>query len=435
MREIKIGMLGFGTVGTGVVRVLRENEQEIMAKTGAKLCLKTVLVRDAKKKRPYMEGLHLTEDIEEILSDEEIDIVIELLGGIHPAREYMLRAMEKGKNVVTANKDVVAQFGKDMFETMEKHGVDFHFEASVGGGIPIVMPLKQCLTANRVTEIMGIINGTTNYMLTQMTENGSDYDSVLKEAQEKGYAEANPAADVEGLDAARKIAILASIAFNTRIRFEDVSVEGITHITPPDIDYAKTLGYVVKLLAIGRDLGERGVDVRVHPVFLPKGHPLASVNDVYNAIFVRGNAIGEAMFYGRGAGSLPTASAVVADVIDIARDMQMDTFGRVHCTCYANKSLCPIEETEASYYVRLLVDDKPGVLAAIAMAFGNHKVSMKSVIQTRRCQDKAEIVAITHRVKHRALEEAAVDLRSLAVVSEVRSIIRVENMQEENGSC
>ena len=435
MREIKIGMLGFGTVGTGVVRVLRENEQEIMAKTGAKLCLKTVLVRDAKKKRPYMEGLHLTEDIEEILQDEEIDIVIELLGGIHPAREYMLRAMEKGKNVVTANKDVVAQFGKDMFETMEKHGVDFHFEASVGGGIPIVMPLKQCLTANRVTEIMGIINGTTNYMLTQMTENGSDYGSVLKEAQEKGYAEANPAADVEGLDAARKIAILASIAFNTRIRFEDVSVEGITHITPADIDYAKTLGYVVKLLAIGRDLGERGVDVRVHPVFLPKGHPLASVNDVYNAIFVRGNAIGEAMFYGRGAGSLPTASAVVADVIDIARDMQMDTFGRVHCTCYANKSLCPIEETEASYYVRLLVDDKPGVLAAIATAFGNHKVSMKSVIQTRRCQDKAEIVAITHRVKHRALEEAAVDLRSLAVVSEVRSIIRVENMQEENGSC
>ena len=343
--------------------------------------------------------------------------------------------MEKGKNVVTANKDVVAQFGKDMFETMEKHGVDFHFEASVGGGIPIVMPLKQCLTANRVTEIMGIINGTTNYMLTQMTENGSDYGSVLKEAQEKGYAEANPAADVEGLDAARKIAILASIAFNTRIRFEDVSVEGITHITPADIDYAKTLGYVVKLLAIGRDLGERGVDVRVHPVFLPKGHPLASVNDVYNAIFVRGNAIGEAMFYGRGAGSLPTASAVVADVIDIARDMQMDTFGRVHCTCYANKSLCPIEETEASYYVRLLVDDKPGVLAAIATAFGNHEVSMKSVIQTRRCEDKAEIVAITHRVKHRALEEAAVDLRNLAVVSEVRSIIRVENMQEENGSC
>lgn len=435
MREIKIGMLGFGTVGTGVVRVLRENAPEIMAKTGAKLCLKTVLVRDAKKKRPYMEGLQLTEDIDEILNDEEIDIVIELLGGIHPAREYMLRAMEKGKNVVTANKDVVAQFGKDMFDTMEKHGVDFHFEASVGGGIPIVMPLKQCLTANRVTEIMGIINGTTNYMLTQMAENGSDYGSVLKEAQEKGYAEANPAADVEGLDAARKIAILASIAFNTRIRFEDVSVEGITHITPADIDYAKTLGYVVKLLAIGRDLGERGVDVRVHPVFLPKEHPLASVNDVYNAIFVRGNAIGEAMFYGRGAGSLPTASAVVADVIDIARDMQMDTFGRIHCTCYAQKSLCPVEETEASYYVRLLVDDEPGVLAAIATAFGNQKVSLKSVIQTRRCREKAEIVAITHRVRHKSLEAATVDLRRLAVVSEIRSVIRVENVQEESGSC
>ena len=256
MKEIKIGMLGFGTVGTGVVRVLRENEREITAKAGVKLTLKSVLVRDAKKERPYMEGLHLTENVDEILNDEEIDIVIELLGGIHPAREYMLVAMEKGKNVVTANKDVVAQFGKDMFEAMEKYGVDFHFEASVGGGIPIVMPLKQCLTANRVTEIMGIINGTTNYMLSQMAENGSDYDSVLKEAQAKGYAEANPAADVEGLDAARKIAILASIAFNTRIRFEDVSVEGITKVTPEDIEYAKALGYVVKLLAIGRDCGE-----------------------------------------------------------------------------------------------------------------------------------------------------------------------------------
>ena len=402
---------------------------------GVKLTLKSVLVRDAKKKRSYMEGLHLTEDVNEILNDEEIDIVIELLGGIHPAREYMLRAMEKGKNVVTANKDVVAQFGRDMFEAMEKHGVDFHFEASVGGGIPIVMPLKQCLTANRVTEIMGIINGTTNYMLTQMAENGSDYDSVLKEAQDKGYAESNPAADVEGLDAARKIAILASIAFNTRVRFEDVSVEGITKITPEDIEYAKALGYVVKLLAIGRDSNEAGVDVRVHPVFLPKAHPLASVNDVYNAIFVRGNAIGEAMFYGRGAGSLPTASAVVADAIDIARDMQLDTFGRLHCTCYAHKSLCPVEETEASYYVRLLVDDEPGVLAAIATAFGNHKVSLKSVIQTRRYKERAEIVAVTHIVKHKKMQEAAEDLKNLSVVSEIRSIIRVENPQEDVASC
>ena len=435
MKEIKIGMLGFGTVGTGVVRVLRENEREITAKAGVKLTLKSVLVRDAKKKRSYMEGLHLTEDVNEILNDEEIDIVIELLGGIHPAREYMLRAMEKGKNVVTANKDVVAQFGRDMFEAMEKHGVDFHFEASVGGGIPIVMPLKQCLTANRVTEIMGIINGTTNYMLTQMAENGSDYDSVLKEAQDKGYAESNPAADVEGLDAARKIAILASIAFNTRVRFEDVSVEGITKITPEDIEYAKALGYVVKLLAIGRDSNEAGVDVRVHPVFLPKAHPLASVNDVYNAIFVRGNAIGEAMFYGRGAGSLPTASAVVADAIDIARDMQLDTFGRLHCTCYAHKLLCPVEETEASYYVRLLVDDEPGVLAAIATAFGNHKVSLKSVIQTRRYKERAEIVAVTHIVKHKKMQEAAEDLKNLSVVSEIRSIIRVENPQEDVASC
>ncbi len=435
MKEIKIGMLGFGTVGTGVVRVVQENEREITAKAGVKLCLKSVLVRDAKKSRPYMEGLYLTENIDEILDDEEIDIIVELLGGIHPAREYMLRAMAKGKSVVTANKDVVAQFGKDMFEAMEKYGVDFHFEASVGGGIPIVMPLKQCLTANRVTEILGIINGTTNYMLTKMSENGSDYDSVLKEAQEKGYAEANPAADVKGLDAARKIAILSSIAFNTRIRFEDVSVEGITHIAPSDIEYAKALGYVVKLLAIGRDCAEAGVDVRVHPVFLPKEHPLAAVNDVYNAIFVRGNAIGEAMFYGRGAGSLPTASAVVADIIDIARDMQLDTFGRLHCTCYAKKCLCPVAETKASYYVRILADDETGVLAAIATVFAKHQVSLKSVIQTRKCKQYAEIVAVTHVVKHKKLQEAIADLKNLAVVREIRSIIRVENSKKDGKVC
>ena len=429
-KAINIGLLGSGTVGTGVVRVLRENAHEITEKVGAQIQIKTVLVRDLKKKRPQLEGLQLTDRIEDILEDTEIDIVIELMGGLHPAREYMLRAMEAGKNVVTANKDVVAQFGKDMFDMAERHDVDFMFEASVGGGIPIITPLKQCLTANKITEILGIVNGTTNYMLTKMTECGSDYDAVLKEAQEKGYAEANPAADVEGLDAARKAAILASIAFNSRVNLEDVSVEGITKITPADIEYAKELGYVIKLLAIGRDTEEHGVDVRVHPVFLPREHPLAAVNDVFNAIFIRGNAIGEAMFYGRGAGALPTASAVVSDVIDTARDIVMNTFGRVRCTCYEHKRRCPIEETESSYYVRLLVDDQPGVLGAIATAFGNQGVSLKSVIQTRRVDDRAEIVAITHCVKYRKIEEAEKVLQALPVVTEIRSMIRVENSQE-----
>ena len=349
------------------------------------------------------------------------------MGGLHPAKEYMLRAMEAGKSVVTANKDVVAQFGQELFDMAEKHDVDFRFEASVGGGIPIIMPLKQCLTANRISEVLGIVNGTTNYMLTKMSEEGMSYDDVLKEAQEKGYAEANPSADVDGLDAARKAAILSSIAFNMRISLADVSVEGITKITPEDISYAKNLGYVVKLLAIGKETDD-GINVRVHPVFLPKEHPLASVNGVYNAIFVRGNAIGEAMFYGPGAGSLPTASAVVADIIDVSRDIVTHSFGRLNCTCYREKVLCPIEKTQSSYYVRLLVEDKPGVLGAIATAFGNADVSLQSVIQTQRNgNEQAEIVAITHCVSHANILAALGVLKALPVVSEVRNLIRVEN--------
>ena len=425
---IKFGLLGSGTVGTGVIRVLQENAREIEERIGAPLELKKVLVRDLGKKRPQLEGIAVTDNIEEIIGDEEISIIVEVMGGIHPAREYMLRAMESGKSVVTANKDVVAQFGKDMFEMAEKQDVDFLFEASVGGGIPIITPLKQCLTANKLTEVMGIVNGTTNYMLTKMAECGADYESVLKEAQEKGYAEANPSADVDGLDAARKAAILASLAFNTRIQLEDVSVEGITKITPMDIEYANELGYVVKLLAVGKDAGEKGVDVRVHPVFLPKEHPLASVRGVFNAIFVRGNAIGEAMFYGPGAGSLPTASAVVSDVIDAARDIVNGTFGRIRCTCFEKKKLCPLDDTESSYYVRLLVDDKPGVLGTIATVFGNEGVSLKSVVQTKESiADHAEIVAITHMVEHRKMLCAVKVLEGLPVVDEIRSMIRVEN--------
>lgn len=428
MKEaIKIGLLGSGTVGSGVVRVLKENMEEITARVGTRLVLAKVLVRDKKKPRPYLEDVELTDRVEDILEDEEISVVVEVMGGLHPAKEYMLRAMEAGKSVVTANKDVVAQFGQELFDMAEKHDVDFRFEASVGGGIPIIMPLKQCLTANRISEVLGIVNGTTNYMLTKMSEEGMSYDDVLKEAQEKGYAEANPSADVDGLDAARKAAILSSIAFNMRISLADVSVEGITKITPEDISYAKNLGYVVKLLAIGKET-EDGINVRVHPVFLPKEHPLASVNGVYNAIFVRGNAIGEAMFYGPGAGSLPTASAVVADIIDVSRDIVTHSFGRLNCTCYREKVLCPIEKTQSSYYVRLLVEDKPGVLGAIATAFGNADVSLQSVIQTQRDgNEHAEIVAITHCVSHANILAALGVLKALPVVSEVRNLIRVEN--------
>ena len=316
--------------------------------------------------------------------------------------------------------------GHELLDMAEAKGVDFRFEASVGGGIPIITPLKECLTGNRITEIMGIVNGTTNYMLTQMTEKGSDYAAVLKEAQEKGYAEANPAADVEGLDAARKAAILGSIAFNSRVSLDKVSVEGITHIEPADINYAKELGYVIKLLAVAKDYGDKAVNVRVHPVFLAKTHPLASVNDVFNAIFIRGNAIGDAMFYGRGAGSLPTASAVTADIVSETRNLVSGTHSMVGCTCYNHRNFCPLEETESSYYVRLHVDDEPGVLGRIATAFGESGVSLKSVIQTRKVENHAEIVAVTHVVQHKHLQMAADILNGLGVVNSIRSIIRVE---------
>ncbi|MBP3232350.1 MAG: homoserine dehydrogenase, partial [Anaerovibrio sp.] len=399
--KIVIGILGSGTVGSGVIEVLKKNISDIEQRVGRSISIKSVLVRDLTKKRDHLEGIQLTNKVEDILDDPEIKIVVELMGGLHPSLEYMLMAMEAGKHVITANKDVVAQFGEQLFATAEQHKVEFRFEASVGGGIPIITPLKQCLTANKISLIMGIVNGTTNYMLTKMTEDGSDYEEVLQEAQAKGYAEANPAADVEGFDAARKAAILGSIGFNTRIRLDDVSVEGINNIKAADIAYAKELGYVVKLLAVAKDYGDKGVNVRVHPVFLPSSHPLAMVNDVFNAIFIRGNAIGDAMFYGRGAGALPTASAVVADIIAVARNLVIGNTATVGCTCYNNRPICPLEETEASYYIRLQVDDEPGVLGAIATAFGNCDVSLKSVIQTRMVNIHAEIVAVTHVVKHK----------------------------------
>lgn len=426
-KEICIGLLGSGTVGTGVARVLTMNQQQIRERVGASLVLKRVLVRDLKKERPGLEGVEKTDRFEDILEDPDIHIIIEVMGGIHPAKEYMLRALEAGKHVVTANKDVVAEYGHALFDMAAKHHVNFRFEAAVGGGIPIITPLKECLTANRITKILGILNGTTNYMLTKMSECGSDYDTVLKEAQDKGYAEADPTADVEGLDAARKAAILASIAFNSRVKLSDVSVEGITKITPEDISYAKTLGYTVKLLVVGTDSAD-GIDIRVHPVFLSCEHPLASVNGVYNAIFVHGNALGDAMFYGQGAGSLPTASAVVSDVIAVTRDIERGEITSVGCTCYEDKPICPLERTRSSYYVRLLVDDEPGVLGQIATAFGNAGVSLNSVVQTRRnVVDHAEIVAITHIVEHAKVERAIASLRKLPVVDEIRNIIRVES--------
>ena len=424
VKKIKLGLLGGGTVGTGVIKVLQDNYHNIKEKIGCDIEVSKVLVRNVEKHRALADMVTLTTNADDILEDKEIDIVVELLGGIHPALEYMLKAMNNGKHVVTANKDVVAQFGKDVFEAAEKNDVDFMFEASVGGGIPIITPLKQSLTANKITDLIGIVNGTTNYMLTKMAEQGMDYATALQRAQAKGYAEADPTADVEGLDAARKVAILSSIAFNTRISLDDVKVEGITKITPEDISYAKELGFAVKLLAVAKNTKD-GIDVRVHPTFLPKSHPLASVRNVYNAVFIHGNAVGDTMFYGRGAGEKPTASAVLADIIDVARDMGKDRFGRIRCTCYEEKKLCPPDKVRSGYYIRLLVEDKPGVLGAIATAFGESEISLHSVIQKRKVADRSEIVAITHDVNNSQIEDIKVRLNNLDVVSEISNMIRV----------
>jgi len=422
---VKIGLLGAGTIGGSVIEVLQNNRDVITQRANTEIQIKNILVLPHEIPKLQEAGLPATSNYDDILNDPEIKIVVELIGGIKPAKDFILKAMAHGKNVVTANKDVVAQFGHELFDAADAHKIDFLFEAAVGGAIPIIMPLKRSLTANKITEVLGIVNGTTNYMLTKMSEHGMDYETVLKEAQAHGYAEANPAADVEGKDAARKIAILASIAFNSRVKFEDVSMEGITKITPEDISYAAELGYVVKLLAVARHT-DLGIDVRVNPVLLSNKHPLAAVNGVLNAIFVRGYPIEEAMFFGPGAGK-PTASAVISDIIEIARGLQRDSTGRFGCTCYHQFPICPVEETVSSYYIRLLVDDKPGVLGKIATTFGNVDVSLKSVVQTRtELEDHVEIVVITHAVKHKNIVEAQAALSALSVVDEIFNVIRVE---------
>ena len=422
---VKIALLGAGTIGGSVIKYLQENKKIISQRAEAEIQIKNILVLPNEIPRLQEQGLPATGNYDDILNDPEIKIVVELMGGIKPAKDFVLAAMAHGKNVVTANKDVVAQFGAELFDAAEKNHVDYLFEASVGGAIPIIMPLKRSLTANKITEILGIVNGTTNYMLTKMATDGADYETVLAEAQSKGYAERNPAADVEGKDAARKIAILASIAFNSRVKFDDVSIEGITKITPEDICHAAKLGYVVKLLAIGKE-SELGIDVRVHPVLLQKTHPLANVNGVLNAIFVRGVPIDEAMFYGPGAGA-PTASAVISDIIEITRGILTNSTGRFGCTCYEQKNICPVEETVSAYYLRLLVDDEPGVLGQIATTFGNAGVSVKSVMQAEvENANHAEIVVVTHEVKHKNILQAQDALKSLSVVDKILSVIRVE---------
>jgi len=423
--RIRVGLLGMGTVGRGVYRLLQDNATLITQRIGVPVEVARVLVRDRSRNRgiEVPEGV-LTENADEILDDPSIDIVVEVIGGIDPARKLVLKALAQKKSVVTANKDMMAVHGKELFAAAQANGRDLFFEASVAGGIPIIRVLKECLAGDRIRQVMGIVNGTTNYMLTRMSREGADFDAVLRAAQAAGYAEADPTNDVEGYDAARKIAILASIAFNTRISLDDVYVEGITRITAEDIRYAAELGYVVKLLGIARDTPE-GIEVRVHPALLPQSHPLAAVNDVFNAVFVDGEAVGETMFYGRGAGELPTAGAVVADVIDAARNLLYRVPGMISCTCFTERPIKPMGRVVSRNYLRLRVIDRPGVLAQIAFVFGENQVSLASVIQKQTVGEMAELVLITHDVPEENLHRALATLAELPVVDRIYNVIRV----------
>ena len=423
-KEIKAALLGAGTVGGGVYKLVERRAAEMPDKVGAELKITKVLVKNLQKKREGIPSEVLTDDWEGIIHDPEISIVIELMGGVEPARTYILQALEAGKNVVTANKDLLAEHGQELMEAAERNHRDLCFEAAVGGGIPIIRPLKECLAGNEITEVMGIVNGTTNYILTKMTQEGWDFDDALKEAQRLGFAEADPTADVEGLDAGRKMAILASIAFHSRVTFKDVDVKGITKITAKDIQYAKEFGYTLKLLGVARNEGGK-MEVGVSPMMIPSTHPLANVNDSFNAVFVHGDAVDDAMFQGRGAGEFPTASAVVGDLISVARDMQYDCCGRIGCSCYKNLSMKPAGEAKHKYFLRLIVEDRTGILAGVAGVLGNNGVSINQVIQKPAVNGVAELVVITDKVETRHLNDAMMIFGEMSMIREVASVIRV----------
>ena len=424
-KRINVALLGLGTVGSGVYKVMKNQLPEMPHKLNAELVITKILVRHPERYQESVEDPSvLITDFQEILEDPSISIVVEVIGGIEPACTYIMQALKAGKNVVTANKDLMAVKGGELLELADENGRELRFEASVAGGIPIISPLKDSLAANEITEIIGIVNGTTNFILSKMTDEGVDYKPALAEATDLGYAEADPTADVEGYDAGRKLAIMASIAFHSRVTFDDVYTEGITGITAKDIAYAKTLGWVIKLLAVARNTGD-GIEARVHPMLNPQQHPLSTVAGSYNAVFVHGDAVGDVMFYGRGAGEMPTASAVMGDVFSVARHTVYETKGSTKDNVYRKIPIKTIDEIRSRYFLRMEVEDKPGVLATIASIFGNNSVSIEQVIQKSKVGDDAELVIITSKVRERHIKDALLILGSASVVRRVATMIRV----------
>jgi homoserine dehydrogenase len=421
--RVRVGLLGCGNVGGSVVQLIADQADAVEARTGLRLEVTRVAVRDIGKARGAgVDPALLTTDPHAVVTDPDVDVVVEVIGGVDPARDLILAAIKAGKPVVTGNKELLASAGAELFEAAEDAGVDLLFEAAVAGGIPIIRPLRESLAGERITRVMGIVNGTTNYILTRMTESGASYEEALAEAQALGYAEADPTADVEGFDAGAKVAIIASIAFGASVVAGDVHHEGITGITQIDIEFAHRLGYVIKLLAVAeQDAGDR-IGVRVHPAMVPVEHPLASVREAFNAVFIEGASVGDLMFYGRGAGGGPTASAVLGDLVDAALNRRKGSHATVGRLGPAR--LAAIDDVESAYYLNLEVIDRPGVLAQVAGVFGDHGVSIRSMEQ-EGLGDEARLIFITHRARGADVQATLRGLEALDAVDRIGSVVRV----------
>jgi len=433
MKSISIGLLGCGTVGTGVARILLEQKDLILSRVGASLVLKNVADIDTDRDRgvPFDDGV-LIPDAWSVVNDPDIDIVVEMIGGERIARDLILKAIENGKHVVTANKALLANQGNGIFRSAAERGVDLAFEASIGGCMPVVKSIRESLVGNHILSMTGILNGTCNYILTAITNEGSTFDAALSEAQANGYAEADPSLDVDGIDTAHKLALLSSLAYGMEINLGDIYIEGISDITPFDIAYAREFGYRIKLLAISKFQGE-AVEARVHPTMVPADDPLSNVNGTLNAITITGDSIGDMMLYGHGAGMMPTASAVVGDLVDIARNMLYSTSGRLPLLSYQTENIrkipiVPVEDVSTDYYVRFLALDQPGVLSRISGILANYRISIKSVQQKGRPMDgSVPLVMLTHRTREADVQRAVKEIAALDVVSDHPMLIRIEN--------
>ncbi len=436
MKEIQVGLIGLGTVGCGLTKVLEDNGDMLKERLGVPLRLKKVVDIDLERPRPVTLSREiLSTQVEDILGDEEIKIVVELIGGMEPAKTFMLEALKRGKHVVTANKALLALHGSELFASARKHRVSIAFEAAVGGGIPLIRALREGLVANRIGHIYGILNGTANYILTRMAREGSSFAEALSEAQAQGIAESDPTLDVEGVDAAHKIAVLSSLAYCCQIDFDQIHVEGISQIDPSDIQFAEDFGYQIKLLAISRSDGER-VEVRVHPTMISQEHMLAKVEGAYNAIHISGDAVGEVMLYGLGAGMMPTGSAVASDLVDLGRDILAGSDVRMpplacEGEAVVHREIKPMDELVINYYFRFSAVDQPGVLSKISGILGSHNISIASVIQKgRQAKGSVPLVMMTHEARERDVQQALAEIDKLQVVTAPTRLIRVENNEQ-----